>query len=167
MKRKTNGFTLIELMIVVVIIGILAAIAYPSYSQWVTETRRSDAQAALMDLAAKLERYFSQCNSYTTTLTGAKTVTDCTNADRAGGGLRYPGTAALSPDRHYVLTVSAATPACPISSCYEAIADPAASGATQQQKTDGRLRLLSSGERFWDRNNDGTFASTENTWKAR
>lgn len=165
MKRKTNGFSLIELMIVVVIIGILATIAYPSYTRWVTETRRSDAQGALMDLAARQERYFSQCNSYTTDMTGP--VTDCTAAAPTGGGLGYVSSPALTPDRHYSLSIATATVACPISRCYSAVADPTNSATTGQQKTDGRLRILSTGERFWDRNNDGTFASTENAWKAR
>ena len=165
MHHRTTGFSLIELLIVVVILGILATIAYPSYSQWVTETRRSDAQSALVELAARQERYFSQCNSYTSTLTGSATPTDCTNANRSGGGLRYPGSVALSPDGHYVLSISAATTACPIASCYEAIADPAATGASQRQKSDGKLRILSSGARSWDRNNDDTFAATENSWK--
>lgn len=152
-------------MVVVVILGILATIAYPSYSQWVTETRRTDAQGALMELAARQERYFSQCNSYTTTLVG-KNITECSTATPSGGGLGYTGTA-LSPDGHYVLTVSAPTAACPIASCYQAIADPAASGASQRQKSDGKFSILSSGGRAWDRNNDGTFGTTENTWKAR
>ena len=162
MKRIETGFTLIELMVAVMIIGILAAIAYPSYTQWVTETRRSDAQGALMNLAAMQERYFSQCNSYTTTLT-VKTITDCTTANRDGGGLGYQTN--LSPDGHYVLSISAATAACPIASCYEAIADPAAAAASQLQKANGKLRILSSGGRSWDRDNDGSFAATENSWK--
>ncbi len=58
------GFSLIELMIVVVIIGIIAAIAYPSYQRNVRESNRTEAQGALVTLAALQERFFSDNNSY-------------------------------------------------------------------------------------------------------
>ena len=63
--RKTEGFSLVELMIVVLIIGILAGIVYPSYSQYLYETRRSDAWAALSAAAAAQERWYSINYSYT------------------------------------------------------------------------------------------------------
>lgn len=66
---KNKGFTLIEVMIVVVIIGILASIAYPSYQEYVRRANRAEGQAFLQDLAARQERYFSQNNSYVTDVT--------------------------------------------------------------------------------------------------
>ena len=66
MKHISKGFTLIEVMIVVVIIGILASIASPSAEESVRRTNRAEGQAFLQDLAARQERYFSQNNSYTT-----------------------------------------------------------------------------------------------------
>ena len=62
--RRDAGFTLIELMIVVAIIGIIAAIAYPSYSDNVRKTRRAVAQADLMELAQWMERQYSADFSY-------------------------------------------------------------------------------------------------------
>jgi prepilin-type N-terminal cleavage/methylation domain-containing protein len=59
-----NGFTLIELMIVVAIIGILASIAYPSYQESILKSRRADAKGALLGFANAMERHFTETNSY-------------------------------------------------------------------------------------------------------
>lgn len=58
------GFTLIELMIAVAVIGILAAIAYPSYQQYVLRANRVDAQALLTETAQFMERYFTTNGTY-------------------------------------------------------------------------------------------------------
>ena len=66
MKHSNRGFTLIEVMIVVAIIKILTAIAYPSYDEYVKRGNRTEGQAFLSDVAARQERYFSQNNKYIT-----------------------------------------------------------------------------------------------------
>ncbi len=68
-KTRQQGFTLIELMIVVVIVGILASIAYPSYRDSVRRANRSEGKALLVDAANRQERFFSNNNSYTLDMT--------------------------------------------------------------------------------------------------
>ncbi|WP_275547072.1 type IV pilin protein [Pseudomonas sp. Marseille-Q0931] len=63
---RQSGFTLIEVMITVVVIGILASIAYPSYQEFVKRGNRTEGQAFLNEVAARQERYFAQNNEYIT-----------------------------------------------------------------------------------------------------
>ncbi len=62
--KRAQGFTLIELMIVVAVIGILAAIAYPNYTEYVKRAKRAEAKTALLEGAQALERYYSIHGSY-------------------------------------------------------------------------------------------------------
>ena len=67
MNKRMKGITLLELMIVVVIVGILAAIAYPSYRDYLVKARWTEAKTALTETAAKLERCFTRFNVYNKT----------------------------------------------------------------------------------------------------
>lgn len=66
--NRSRGFSMIELMIVVVIIAILSAIAIPSYRQYVLRGHRSEATRALQDLASRQENYYFTNNEYATNL---------------------------------------------------------------------------------------------------
>lgn len=69
MRNKMRGVTLMELMIVVVIVGILTAVAYPSYRQYVEKAKRNEAKAALLQIATMQERFYLQNNTYTGDMT--------------------------------------------------------------------------------------------------
>lgn len=65
---RARGFSLIELMIATAIVGILAAIAYPSYSSYLVKSNRAAAQTYLMDLAQAEQQYFADSRAYAATV---------------------------------------------------------------------------------------------------
>ena len=80
--KVQKGFSLIELMIVVAIIGIIAGIAYPSYMESVRKSNRADGKATLNDVAHRLQRCFTTYNAYNnancavaTSLSGSGVIT--------------------------------------------------------------------------------------------
>ena len=103
--NKSTGFTLIELMIVMVIIGIIMAIAVPSYQGYVLRSHRTDAHSSLLDIAARQERYVAQ------------NVTGYT--DQIVDDLNLANT--NSSKGYYVLSVSDA-PCTSLANCYTIIA---------------------------------------------
>jgi type IV pilus assembly protein PilE len=72
----TKGFSLIELMLVLIIVGIFINITYPSYRDAITRARRSDGQTALVELANRLEDYYSLHHTYQNATLGTGKDTD-------------------------------------------------------------------------------------------
>ena len=109
MRQNTqNGFTLIELMLVIAIVGVLAAIAYPSYQDSVIKSRRADAKAALLELSVFMERLYTATGCY-----NPGPDKDCTppNADAAAPTLPAKScTAPNSCTAYYNLSVDITTP---------------------------------------------------------
>jgi type IV pilus assembly protein PilE len=104
MKKRNRGFTLIELMIVVVIVAILAAIAYPSYTRQVQKSRRAQAKADLTEIAQGLEREFTANRSF-----AAYALPFTTSPREAGGVVAYDIVGVIGPAA-YTLTAGAAGP---------------------------------------------------------
>lgn len=103
-KYHFHGFTLIELMIVVVLIAIIAAIAIPAYQGYTEQARRADAKSGLLSLQLAQEKFRANCRFYAGNI-GNTTV--C-GASPGASTLIHTTT---SPDNHYILSISAASTA--------------------------------------------------------
>ncbi len=124
--KKNRGFTLMEILIVVVIVAILAAIALPSYQGSLRKGRRANAQSAMMDIANKEQQYLLDARSYAT---GATALTS----------LNY--TPSADVQQYYTITVAAGGAALPAPS-YLITATPLG-----PQVKDGPLTLDSGGNK--------------------
>lgn len=96
-RQKDQGFTLIELMITVVILGILSAITVPSYMAYVQKSKRTDAKVELLKVAQLQESYYVQNLSYAKQLNGAS----------ASGGLSMSAATLTTENGYYSVTMSA------------------------------------------------------------
>jgi type IV pilus assembly protein PilE len=112
--NKQKGFTLIELMIVVAIVGILAAIVYPSYLDSTRKSRRNVAQGDLMELSGMMERLFTETGCYNpgtdldcNTGTAAAPVLPFNESPKQGGTKFYDLTVTTPTATSYILTATA------------------------------------------------------------
>ncbi len=138
---RLQGFTLIEVMITIAIIGIISAIALPSYQSYVLKSRRAAAQAFLLQVALKEEEYFSSNRAYTTTISGA-----------TGLGLTAP-TETSGRYTYSVCTTTACSAATPING-YIILATRQ---GVQTNDTVGEVKINSAGEKC-------TTATQDNKW---
>ena len=104
-RSSQRGVTLMELMIVVVIVGVLAAIGYPSYRNQAIRSARSDARVELMDALSRQEQFFLNNKEYADVLSE----------------LDFSST---SENGYYTLSIDTPTAGCAISSCYAMRATP-------------------------------------------
>jgi type IV pilus assembly protein PilE len=107
--RPPAGFTIVELMIVVAIIGLLAGIGVPSYRDYVNKSKRAEAKAALTAAAARLERFYSVNNCYPSAACGSPLATDSVSALAAAGIQAFSGDNASKAYYNISLTFAAQT----------------------------------------------------------
>ncbi len=143
-QKSAAGFSLLELMIAVVIVGIITSIAYPSYQNNMTAARRADAQAVLMEAAQFMERFYTENNRYDqdTGGTAVAVPAELTEAPRDAGAKAYD------------IAVQAST-----ASTFTLRATP-----KNMQAGDGFVEITNTFGKAWDRNNSGTITAGENTW---
>ncbi len=122
--KKQSGFTLIEVLVAVAILGLLVAVAFPSWQGFLIKTKRSEAKVLLTEAANEQVRYFTENNRYASSMT-----------QLGYGSDRY-----LSENGNYGVEVQSST-----ASSYTLVAIPE-SGSSQVDDTDcGRLTLTSTG----------------------
>ena len=116
MKQRIEGFSLIELMIVVAIIALLAMVAYPSYMETVRETRRTEGIALINKVMQAQERHFINNLTYTTDLTDLGMAV-ATNLPSENG--------------HYQISAAACAGGLPIDECINVVATAQGSQAVE------------------------------------
>lgn len=135
-KNRSTGFTLLELMIVVVIIAILAAFAITNYARYGYRTRRADGKEMAMRVASAEERYYTNFNQYTD---------DMSKLGFTGNSL-CNNVVGASEKCYYVVSVSTATGPTKDSQSFLATADPSTS-ASQKQDVCGKLTIDNTGSK--------------------
>lgn len=147
---RERGFTLVELMVVVVVISLLAMVAVPSYNKSIAKARRGDAQASLSNLSSAMERFFTENGTYVGAAGSAGTPT------ATGAPWIHPSQSPVDGDiKFYDLTIEAAS-----AGAYTLRATPIGGHVG-----DGYMELTSTGVERWDKNNDGdTTDSGEDHW---
>lgn len=148
-NKKSLGFTLIELMIVVAIIGIITGIALPSYQEHLKSGRRTDATAMMSGFAQAMEKHFTEHSTYTSAISGSA-------PDAPIASVYYSQTPADGSTKYYDLKVHAVS-----NTTYTLRAIPIGS-----QAGDGFLELTSTGIRRWDKNDSASALDAgENCWR--
>jgi type IV pilus assembly protein PilE len=104
--NKNQGFTLIELVIVVAIVGILSAIAMPMYRDYVVRANRTEAKTALAAVALAQERYYSVNNQYSTTIASLGTVMSLNSSGVTENGFYSITITAANPAASYTLSAT-------------------------------------------------------------
>lgn len=103
--NRNRGFTLIELMVVVAIIGLLAAVAYPAYGRYLVKANRAAAQSYMLELAQAQSQYLADNRAYATTIAALGSTTPAAVSSKYGIEI----TASNGPPRFTITATPVAT----------------------------------------------------------
>lgn len=136
------GFTLLEIIVVLAIVGIVSSIAYSSYQESIIKTQRTDAQTTLMSFSAAMERHYVSTGTYV----GSSSSSDAMGEIPSPTVFASESPVASGP-KFYDLRMNTSATAFTLHAIPKG-----------RQEGDGNLRVTSTGERSWDKENNGTYS---------